>query len=229
MLSQHAQHMAGVLSEQPLKGSMLRKLPVLRQALHMLLPSAHDASRLLTDVAAHILASNTSSGSPAASSMGAQQGSASGDSNTAHTASGPALPSVFAGDSSATLPSEPMSASTESVVASQDSSSMHSAHPTATAPAGPLAATSSSNEHGNKATAQDATTQMNLDQAAAFDMGGAFSMSAATRTLGSLDPQHVSGSSAGAGASTADEGAAGAAGHLAAQQAPGSVGIKPFR
>lgn len=45
----------GVQSEQPLKGSLLRKLPVLRQALHTLLPSAHDAAHLLADVAAHLL------------------------------------------------------------------------------------------------------------------------------------------------------------------------------
>lgn len=48
-----------MLSEQPLKGSLIRKLPVLHQALHILLPSAHDAAHLLVNVAGHLLAPNT--------------------------------------------------------------------------------------------------------------------------------------------------------------------------
>lgn len=47
-----------MLSEQPLKGSLIRKLPVLHQALHILLPSAHDAAHLLVNVAGHLLAPN---------------------------------------------------------------------------------------------------------------------------------------------------------------------------
>jgi hypothetical protein len=55
----------GVLSEQPLKGSLLRKLPVLRQAIHLLLPSAHDAADFLTGVAADLLDSQAGSGAGA--------------------------------------------------------------------------------------------------------------------------------------------------------------------
>lgn len=39
----------------------MRKLPVLCQAIHLLLPSAHDAARLLTSVATHLLSSGSAS------------------------------------------------------------------------------------------------------------------------------------------------------------------------
>lgn len=56
-----------VLSEQPLKGSLLRKLPVLRQAIHLLLPSERDAADFLTGVAADLLSSQAGSGAGAGS------------------------------------------------------------------------------------------------------------------------------------------------------------------
>eukprot|EP00879_Flechtneria_rotunda_P031575 GHRR01034508.1.p1 GENE.GHRR01034508.1~~GHRR01034508.1.p1 ORF type:complete len:739 (+),score=291.15 GHRR01034508.1:24-2240(+) len=49
----------GLLREQPLAGSYLRKLPPLHQILQLLLPSAHDAAHLLTSVAEYLETGST--------------------------------------------------------------------------------------------------------------------------------------------------------------------------
>lgn len=44
------------MREQPLSGSLLRKLPPLHQLLHLLLPSAHDTAQLVASIAEDMLA-----------------------------------------------------------------------------------------------------------------------------------------------------------------------------
>jgi hypothetical protein len=65
----------GPVREQPLAGSLLRKLPLLHQFLHLLLPSAHDTAQMVASIAADMLTETgqASAGPAAAGADGSQE------------------------------------------------------------------------------------------------------------------------------------------------------------